>query len=246
MAEKLLTLNGTHLHKEEMYGLAQNIIRMFPMLSKCTDVQPTLANYQAAFDAFDAALSPQRKSNLTNDIHAANQLRYDILRGMNLFLRSLLYDSTLLKTDVEVAEKLNIVYQSYLKKRSYSYTELSGVITNMLADMTVITGYDTIGAKRWTDQLTTAQKTFHDLYMQRANEVSSGKLPKGKTKETFDALVESHRQLTYVINGMVEINPTDVEPFVKQANEAIIKVKAEMKLRKTVAKKRDAATETEE
>lgn len=246
MATKLVRLYVSKVHYEELFGLAQNIVKLFPLLASATEVKPVVDDYIANFNALDLVISPVRKSSWTNDVVEANKARDVAVSGLRFFLKSLLCDATLSKKDLEVAENLNNIFKAYGNPNKASNLKKTGIIKNMLDDLTAVVGYDTIGAKHWTDQLESAQKQFNDLYLQRMDDVAVGKLPKGATRAAMVALTASHRQLTNVVNGLVELNPTVYEPFIKQANEAIVKVNNDIKARITRSKQRRETDAVEE
>ncbi|MCQ2349351.1 MAG: DUF6261 family protein [Paludibacteraceae bacterium] len=240
---KIESISLTSLQREELFGLGKNIEAILPMLANAIEVKAAVGSYKTALDAFDAVLKPASKSNLTDDVVAADEVRDNLLTGLRLFLQSTLYDLSLSPAEHETAQKLNIIYDTYGNAQKLSYQKESGVIHNLLADLQAVPDYDQLGAKRWTDQIANAQRQFDTLYQTRMTEIGDTKLPLGETKRCADLFIEQYRQLMTLVEALSAIKPADYEPFIKAANAAIIKAKAALKLRATLAKKKPEEAE---
>lgn len=177
----------------------------------------TVAEYFfQAFDAYDEAMKPARKSEYTAQIQELDLQRDTMLTGLGAHLRAFAYFP--IEEQKQAAKRIQDLIEKYGKDiQSKPLQEETAIITNLLQDLATdaaIADLNSIGAKPWVDALKTSNTQLENLHHSRTEEQST--IEVGRTKATRAALADAFKTLVQTINAFALA--FGKEPYANLAN----------------------------
>jgi hypothetical protein len=183
----------------------------------------------------DTAIEAIRKSPLTSRITEADAVRDSVFRGFTLTVEAFSYHPNVVK--VQAAEDIRVVIDHYGDLRSKSYNEETASIHNLLEDVNSRCADDValLGIQEWIDELSVANRAFHDLMSQRfdaaAQEITNLREVRKEIDRMYGAMVDR-------INASILLYGEEpYAEFVKKLNERIAYFKTTVAIRRGRARK---------
>ena len=179
--------------------------------------------FNEKFTAFDEALTPVRKSDLTQKIQELDTQRDNLLSGFSAHLKAFQHFSE--PAGKEAAQRLLLSVEKFGKGiQEKPIQEETAIITNLLQDMAQASAQQdlkTIGAKPWTDALKNANTALEQHHNSRTEQQST--IEVGKTKTTRQEIAEAFRVLVQTINALALLNGKDAYTNLANAISQVVK-----------------------
>ena len=245
--KKIKTISLTSLRVEEDFGFLKLVLAETENLPGqgeeepgLPDVQSTtpsalttaVSSFETAFNAFDTALKASSTNPATAIATNADMERDQSWRAANAYVKAMCSHPT---ADI-AAEAANIkaIFDKYGDPTSLAQTEESGVLHNLLQDLTM---FDS--AKRtalnldvWITDLQTKEDAFLTAAAQRTEADAARQV--GIVKETRTAADAAYRSLVDTVNALVLLNgDAEYATFIDHVNAVIDRQKGILKARKT-------------
>ncbi len=233
MKNIIKTTNLHRAHLMEFFGVMENISSYL----KEEDLEALKIKTEAelffdTFHALDDAVLQQRKTGVTDDLLAIDNLRDDIFTGLIGVLRSTVYFPD--KAISDAAKTLYDVAKNYGKEiQEISQIEESSVLSNIIGDFKsdkYKAHVTTVGVSNWLEKLEEANTQFLQLYNQRI--VIKSEKVKGLAKEerrnmqaVFEELCK-HIEAYAIIDGEAAY-----KPLAEKINSAVSDVQQKIKAR---------------
>lgn len=172
--------------------------------------------FDEKYTAFDEALKPLKKSDLTAKIHELDSQRDEALVGLSAHARAFTNFPDPAKSSV--AKKILAHIEKYGKNlQNKPLQEETGIIINLLQDLSVsemTQALTTIGATEWITKMQTANEALAQMHNDRTE--ANGAVEVGKSKQTRQELQEAFKQIVKTINALSFVNGE--EPYRNIAN----------------------------
>lgn len=245
--KKIKTISLTSLRVEEDFGFLKLVLAETENLPGQGEEEPGLPDVQSttppalttavnsfeiAFNAFDTALKASSTNPATAIATNADMERDQSWRAANAYVKAMCSHPT---ADI-AAEAANIkaIFDKYGDPTSLAQTEESGVLHNLLQDLTM---FDS--AKRtalnldvWITDLQTKEDAFLTAAAQRTEADAARQV--GIVKETRTAADAAYRSLVDTVNALAMIEgDTEYATFIDHVNAVIDRQKAILKARQT-------------
>ena len=245
--KKIKTISLTSLRVEEDFGFLKLVLAETENLPGQGEEEPGLPDVQSttppalttavnsfeiAFNAFDTALKASSTNPATAIATNADMERDQSWRAANAYVKAMCSHPT---ADI-AAEAANIkaIFDKYGDPTSLAQTEESGVLHNLLQDLTM---FDS--AKRtalnldvWITDLQTKEDAFLTAAAQRTEADAARQV--GIVKETRTAADAAYRSLVDTVNALVLLNgDAEYATFIDHVNAVIDRQKGILKARKT-------------
>lgn len=203
--------------------------------------------YIPAFNAFDEALKPLRKTGLTDALLEADTRRDAAMVGLGAHVRAFI--DFLDTAKAEAAARLKTIIDKYGKSpQRLSLTEQTGVVINLLQDLAqpqAQTDLALIGAETWAVKMETDNNEFQNIFKERIGLEAT--FEAGKTRATRDAVQDVFSRLCERINALALID--GVEPYqriIDNINREVARARQIARQRsKTATQKNDETIESE-
>lgn len=162
--------------------------------------------FDEKYAAFDEALKPLRKSELTAKIHELDAQRDEAIVGLLAHARAFATFPNEVKSTA--AKHILAHIEKYGKNiQNKPIQEETGIIINLLQDFSdseLSQAISTIGATEWITKMRTANEALVQTHNSRTEE--KGAIETGKTKSTRTELAEAFKTIVKTINALSFIN----------------------------------------
>lgn len=183
---------------------------------KTLGLEKAKKSFDEKYTAFDEALKPLKKSELTAKIHELDSQRDEALVGLSAHARAFTTFPDVAKSTA--AKQIIAHIEKYGKNlQSKPLQEETGIIINLLQDLATAEmnqALTTIGATEWVTKMRTANESFAQMHNDRTE--ANGAVEVGKSKQTRQALQEAFKQVVKTINALSFVNGE--EPYRNLAN----------------------------
>ena len=245
--KKIKTISLTSLRVEEDFGFLKLVLAETENLPGqgeeepgLPDVQSTtpsalttaVSSFETAFNAFDTALKASSTNPATATATNADMERDQSWRAANAYVKAMCSHPT---PDIAAeASNIKAIFDKYGDPTSLAQTEESGVLHNLLQDLTA---FDS--AKRtahnldvWITDLQTKEDAFLSAAAQRTEEDAARQV--GIVKETRTAADAAYRSLVDTVNALAMIEgDANYATFIDHTNAMIDRQKAILKAQQT-------------
>lgn len=161
--------------------------------------------YKPAFEAFDAALVPARKTGLTHPLLEADEQRDKATVGFNAYLRAM--DLSPEAEKAEAARRIRLITEKYGSGlQNLSLREQTAATVNLLQELSgkeAKADLNSIGAQAWLEPLRQANAEVERLMEQRSEQMAV--VETGRTRATRQALQEALTEICERINALALI-----------------------------------------
>lgn len=169
-------------------------------------LQKAKESFDEKYAAFDEALKPLHKSEITAKLQEQDAKRDEALVGLLAHCRA--FSTFPEEAKRTAAGQLLAQIEKYGKNlQNKPLQEETGILINLLQDLAsqeMAQALETIGAMPWVEVLKSANQSFVALHNERTEE--QGAVLVGKTKETRTALAEAFKTMVKSINSLAFIN----------------------------------------
>ncbi|MCC8154998.1 MAG: DUF6261 family protein [Tannerellaceae bacterium] len=229
---KVNEFNVGRMRQQQAFEFYNKVIET-SRISSVEDLHAYRNNLIKANDAFDIALKPILKSELTEDIAQEDAKRDNAWRGLNSAAQTAVkhYDP-----DIKaIAKRADIIVKTYGNPTKLAYTEETGTLRNLIADLKEklsTAEHEKIGIKGWLAELDRANKEFAKMIAARQDKIAYRE--SGKSLEKRKEADEAYKSMVEFINAYVVLHPNDeIIDFIVQLNHMIDKEVTVMKNRAT-------------
>ena len=179
-------------------------------------LEKTAQIFNEKLSAYDEALAPVKKSDLTQKIQELDTQRDNLLSGFSAHLKAFQHFPE--EASREAAKRLLTLLEKFGKNiQDRPLQEETAIITNLLQDIAQpqpAQDLQKIGAAPWIDALEVANTTLEQHHNSRTEQQST--IEAGRTKAARQELAEAFRNLVQTINALALINGK--EPYTNLAN----------------------------
>ncbi len=261
--KKVLTLYLKNLRNEEDFGFHRLVISEIPRLtgegsseggdepslpevqglarSLSPVLQERIDTYKAAYEKFDEALKDETQVPAAALVSKADELRDEASRKLRNYAKTMTEHPN--AATAAIAQEVVDILDKYDDPTTLPQTEESGVIHNILQDITKLSSEkrETIHIDEWSGHLQNMMDNYDKAVKQRAAEESGRVL--GIVKQTRQATDEAYRSLVSGINAFTEIEgDADYASFIDALNSHIEHLKTTLKRRENQGDKEDKPT----
>lgn len=233
--KKIQTLNVKQLRTEEDFGFQKFVrteIANLPEAEPATPFGMALANFNTAFEAFDAALKISAVNSAVTTATVADEARDLSWRAANAYAKAMSAhpDSTL----AAYGQEVKAIFDKYGDPTKLPQTEESGVLHNLLQDLQTLESArrTAIGLDAWITDLQSKEDAFLAAAAQRTEKEAARQV--GIVKESRTAADAAYRSLVNMVNALAIIGGEETySTFIDHVNVMIDHQKAILKARKT-------------
>lgn len=242
---QIKNLDVHNLRNDEDFGFQSRVYNLGEALLTQEVDKPVLAAYKAALDAFDAALKQSQKNSQTDAVEAADKEVDHLYTGMTLYLRSLTYHP--IETIRTAAEEVLDIIDKYGSLTSLPYNQQYGALHNSMQELAKLSDetMTTLHLADWLAAISSATAHFDFV---RSNQIAEQSLYQtGLVKDMRAAADAAYKHFVASVNAFViAFGEDNYAAFINQVNVMITDAQAELKARKTRAKKeKEEMTEEE-
>lgn len=220
---QLENLKLTNLRNEEHFQFNTEfnglVIRFTPA---ALGIEEKYAIYLPVYNKESEALDVVRKSDKTDNISDADDIRDGTNSGLHLMVEAHTYHWDDKKR--EAAQRIMIVLDRFGNINKKGYAAETAAINNMWTELTTSYSDDVALLKLsgWLDELKSNNEAFEALTQERyADEATKTKL---KMKEVRKVLDDAYRNITRRVNALVVVNGAEAyAPFINELNQRIEK-----------------------
>ena len=179
--------------------------------------------FNEKLSAYDEALAPVKKSDLTQKIQELDTQRDNLLSGFSAHLKAFQHFPE--EASREAAKRLLTLLEKFGKNiQDRPLQEETAIITNLLQDIAQpqsAQDLQKIGAAPWIDALKVANTTLEQHHNSRTEQQST--IEVGRTKATRQELAEAFRNLVQTINALALLNGKDAYTNLANAISQVVK-----------------------
>lgn len=260
--KKIKSLEIGRLHNEESFGFNQQVVAEASKLPKEQSETPddpeedrpvvqsdepeegsspaltaAVNAHAAAVAEFDGALKDSGKIAGAAIAEAADLERDAAWRGTHNFVKAMMvHPDTAIQA---VAEEVKALFDKYGDPTNLSQTEESGVLHNLLQDLTGVDSdkQATLGLAPWLTWMSTSEEAFLAAVQSRTEEEAARVV--GLVKEKRILTESAYRKLVETVNAHVVLfGDAPYATFIDHVNVLIDRQKSILKTRKTNAAKK--------
>lgn len=256
--EQINVFNPIRLRNEEVFGFFKLVKNLLPYL--LTDPEPEnpdvvsveggvsalsgsgepinamlvtpINNFEAAFQAFDAALEGSTKDSA--EAIACEELRDKLWRSNNAYLKAMTAHPN--PELAAIAERLKAEFDKYGDVTNLPVVQESGALHNLIQDIRTIPTLDRskIHYEEWFNALDTAENNYLAAIASRTDVRAEKEV--GAVKRTRTEAEAAYTHLVDVVNLLAKLEgDTAYLPFINRMNVLIAEQKATLKARQTRA-----------
>lgn len=190
--------------------------------------------FKVAYKAFDDALKTAATTETSAELIAADEERDDAWLAAYRFVKTLTAHPT--AETAKIARQIKATFDKYGNPTGLSRTEESGVLHNLLQDLSALTTEErtATGFSPWLTRLEDAETSYLDLLAVRTAEKAG--VVTGLVKITRQTADKAYRALVNTVNALIIVNGiTPYETFTDNMNVHIARLKTVLKARQTKA-----------
>ena len=239
--KKIKTISLTSLRVEEDFGFQKLVLAETENLpgEETPSVQTAAVTaFETAFNAFDIALKASATNPATASATDAETARDAAWRATNAYVKAMCSHPT---ADIaSAAIEAKSLFDKYGDPTSLAQTEESGVLHNLLQDLTAfdLAKRTALNLDVWITDLEEKEDAFLAAAAERTEADAARQV--GIVKETRTAADTAYRSLVDTVNALAMINgDAEYATFIDHVNAVIDRQKSILKARTTRAKKEE-------
>ena len=219
--EQIKSFYKTRLHNEEDLNFD---ILVLNEIDKSTDAlfKNRFNDFRSVVLKYAAIMKRIMKSAETQAVNDTDEIRDRACTGTFLYTEAMTYHSS--PDKAESARRIKIVLDTYRNPSRFSLGEQSGVIYNILEELSkpsYATHIQKIALSEWLAYVSTAQRNFEAAYAKRADSRSEEATDTTTIQARKDADVEYNKAMA-TINALLILQPTtELTKIVGRINDYI-------------------------
>lgn len=188
----------SRMRQQQAYSFFRNVAYYARPLSVSEVLEPYIDEFVKQVDVFDEALSPVRRSLLTEPLRDLNRTRHRSYSSLRSTVRYMMHFDD--EEVVELARKARAILDAYKNPTKQAYSEASGIYDNLLADLNDQFSQEErrkLSIESWVVQLSQFHVAFKQMFLERNRERMS--FCKGRAQEARKAVDAAYLKFVKIV-----------------------------------------------